>query len=194
MWKLVSHSTFTVTGALRFVENSYATEYSKLVNGRPTYSERRRGQKTQDQQVERCWKHLNDKDFRLLNVINSAAHAVESIEERIKELIRVENPCAVAKRSSTSKELNKSNGAETSADDNRGVQERASSSSSSALKNESTPVKVLPNTVRPDTNSDFPASGPSTSFETTSSCGFQVWNKVFQQSIYFKGTRISAGY
>lgn len=162
---------------MRFVENSYATEYSKLVNGRPTYSERRRGQKTQDQQVERCWKHLNDKDFRLLNIINSAAHAVESIEERIKELIRVENPCGVAKRSA--KEGNKSNGADNSADDSSNVstldQERGPNTTAS--ESDSSSAKVLSNTVScgpPGSNSDFTASGPSTSFEASRSCGFQV--------------------
>lgn len=75
------------------VEHTYTLDYTKLLNGRAISSDRRKGQRTQDLGIEKCWKSLNDKGFHLLSCLISASHAVEGLEERVKELMRVEgNP------------------------------------------------------------------------------------------------------
>lgn len=80
-----------VAGALQAVEHIHSTDYNKILNGKPIFTDRRRGQKCQDQNVERCWKVLTGKGYNILSFLISASHAVEGLEERIKELIRVED-------------------------------------------------------------------------------------------------------
>lgn len=79
-----------VAGALQAVEHIHTSDYNKIINGKPIFTDRRRGQKCQDQNVERCWKVLTGKGFNILSFLISSSHAVEGLEERVKELIRVE--------------------------------------------------------------------------------------------------------
>lgn len=83
----------SVLDVLLAVEHTYTLDYTKLLNGRAISSDRRKGQRTQDLGIDKVWKSLNDKGFHLLSCLVTASHAVEGLEERVKELMRVEgNP------------------------------------------------------------------------------------------------------